>query len=137
MLAMTAFGSALKRIREKQRVTQVELAQISGVPRSTIAGLEAEDGKEPRWETAISLAKALNTSLDEFATESLLEGELKKPAAIDRLARLEEAVDLNLQRLEILEPLPDRVALLFDKVEAILAALRQGGIHAPGVGTQA
>lgn len=52
----------LKKYRQKAGLTLSELAELSGVPVSTINDIE--HGAEPRVVTAIFLAKALNVSVE-------------------------------------------------------------------------
>jgi transcriptional regulator with XRE-family HTH domain len=132
MTTVGSFGEALKRLRGD--MTQGELALASSVPRATIAGLESDKAKEPRWETAVSLAKALGRSLDEFAGAGELSAAFATPHGLDRLAKLEEAVDLNLQRMEHLENIPGRFAMLAEQVAALTDAVRQSGIAVPTIG---
>ncbi|MDD4569497.1 MAG: helix-turn-helix transcriptional regulator [Tepidanaerobacteraceae bacterium] len=57
------FGERLKYLRNKQSLTQEELADKTGVHRATIAGYETK-GKEPSYSTLKKLAQALNCSID-------------------------------------------------------------------------
>lgn len=56
-------GKKLKYLRNKQNLTQKELANKIGVRRATIAGYETK-GKEPSYSTLKKLARALNCSID-------------------------------------------------------------------------
>jgi transcriptional regulator with XRE-family HTH domain len=49
----------LKSIRDKQKLTQEQLADLSGVDQSTISALETERMKSPSWQIVAKLAKAL------------------------------------------------------------------------------
>jgi putative molybdopterin biosynthesis protein len=61
--------SYLRTFRSKQKLTQAELAQRSGVPRSSIAAIEAS-ALVPSVNTALLLARALNCSVEElFGTD--------------------------------------------------------------------
>lgn len=52
----------VKEYRQAARLTLTELAELSGVPVSTINDIE--HGAEPRVITAISIAKALKISVE-------------------------------------------------------------------------
>jgi transcriptional regulator with XRE-family HTH domain len=56
---MATTGEKLKRLRRAQTLTQLELAEKSGVAQSTIVSLERGDRKEPRPATLRKLSQAL------------------------------------------------------------------------------
>lgn len=63
----TIFSQRLKEARISAKLTQTELAKISGVTAATISAYECSDGKKgknPSLENALKLAQALNISLD-------------------------------------------------------------------------
>jgi len=60
----------LKRIREKQSVTQMELAEKINVPQSTIASWETGRAL-PRAEKLPAIAKALNCTIDELLADAV------------------------------------------------------------------
>jgi transcriptional regulator with XRE-family HTH domain len=49
----------LKSIRDKKKLTQEQLAELSGVDQSTISALETERMKSPSWQIVAKLANAL------------------------------------------------------------------------------
>lgn len=55
--------SNLKSMREAARLTQEQLAERSGVSRTTISAIENNDGKAVSTKTLLALAKALNTTV--------------------------------------------------------------------------
>lgn len=59
----------VKRLREAQNITQQQLADRGGVPRSTIATLESGESN-PNIDSLIKLAEALAVTLDELVTKS-------------------------------------------------------------------
>jgi len=59
------FGERLKRLRETNGYTQVQLAKKAGIQQCQVSYLE-RDHKEPRLITAILLCKALGVSLDDL-----------------------------------------------------------------------
>lgn len=62
------FGNKLKEIRTKQKLTQVELAEKSGLHPNYIGMVERGE-RNPSLINIDKLAKALNISLSEFFTE--------------------------------------------------------------------
>lgn len=54
----------VRKVRLYCRMTQEDLSQASGVPVSTISGIER--GADPRMSTAKMLAKALRARLDDL-----------------------------------------------------------------------
>lgn len=56
----------VKRYRQAAGLTLIQLAELSGVPVSTINDIE--HGAEPRVVTAIQLAKALNVRVEKLWT---------------------------------------------------------------------
>ena len=54
----------VKRYRQAAGLTLIQLAELSGVPVSTISDIE--HGSEPRVITAIQLAKALNVHVEKL-----------------------------------------------------------------------
>ena len=62
----------IKEIREKKRISQIELAKLSGLSRQTIATLESEDDVDTTTKTLSAIAKALNVSVKSlFFTENV------------------------------------------------------------------
>jgi transcriptional regulator with XRE-family HTH domain len=64
---MQKFGEHLKTFRTKRRLTQLELAQRSGVPQPLISDLEAGKREGVTLEMAWRLARELSVSLDHLA----------------------------------------------------------------------
>ena len=64
---MQKFGYHLKTFRTKRRLTQLELAQRSGVPQPLISDLEAGKREGVTLEMAWRLARELSVSLDHLA----------------------------------------------------------------------
>ena len=59
------FAEHFKELRHKAGLTQAQLADRSGVPQTTISGIES-DGKVPGYFNARKLAKALGIDMNEF-----------------------------------------------------------------------
>ena len=65
----------LKSQRTKAKLTQVELAAASGVPQTTISGIESGKTKKPSHEAIVSLSQVLGKRLkrDKWAIMAVLE----------------------------------------------------------------
>lgn len=62
---LNIFSERLKEARQKAKLTQKQLAELSDVTAATISSYESEGGtKVPSLDKVISLAKALNVSID-------------------------------------------------------------------------
>lgn len=59
-------GNKIREYRKKKKMTQAELAQKSGVSRVTISQLEAGIERNTSSKTLLSIAKALNSTVDEI-----------------------------------------------------------------------
>ena len=70
---MNTLGERLKEARNKRKLTQVSLEQLSGVPQQTIHGIESQKIKETRH--LMRLAKALRINPEWLSTG---EGEMEK-----------------------------------------------------------
>lgn len=60
-----SFGKKLKEIREKQKLSQKQLAEKAGIGQQTISNWE-NGIREPLWSNLLALAQALEVSLDDF-----------------------------------------------------------------------
>ncbi len=58
-----SFGAILKQLREQNGMTQLQLAEVIGVSRSTI-GMYESDFREPDFETLETIADYFNVTLD-------------------------------------------------------------------------
>jgi transcriptional regulator with XRE-family HTH domain len=70
------FGQILKRLREEKELTQLALAESSGLSRVEIARLET-DRRAPSWETVKVLCRALGVGCDEFMAPAADEKKVK------------------------------------------------------------
>ena len=59
----------IKRLRELQNLTQLQLAEKGGLPRSTLATLESGESN-PSVDTLVKLAASLSVSLDELVSRA-------------------------------------------------------------------
>jgi|AGTN01.1.fsa_nt_gi Predicted transcriptional regulators len=65
-------GYKIKEVRESMKMTQEELAEKSGVSRTTISQLESGTIRTTTTKTLVKLARALNKSIDQiFFDESV------------------------------------------------------------------
>lgn len=62
------FGAYLRKARERQGMNQAALADKSGIPQTTISGIE-NDGKIPNFNNASKLADALGIDMNDFPKE--------------------------------------------------------------------
>lgn len=56
----------IKRVRERRKITQAELARMSGISRTTINQLENNRKESTSTKTLLNIARALNTTVDEL-----------------------------------------------------------------------
>lgn len=68
MVRKLTVGSNVKFIREKKSMSQAKLSDVSGVPQTTISGIEG--GKTPTLIIAKKLADALGVTTDDLLRES-------------------------------------------------------------------
>jgi len=64
------FGLYLRKTREHLGMNQATLADKSGIPQTTISGIE-NNGKIPNFITASKLADALGIDMNEFPKEKV------------------------------------------------------------------
>lgn len=57
------FGNRIRQLRKKHNLTQLELSEKVGIPKSTLAGYE-NGLRRPKFETMEKLAEVLHTSAD-------------------------------------------------------------------------
>lgn len=58
--------TTLRQEREKARLTQAELSQISGVPQAVISDIEKGITKNPRFDTVKKLSVALHFNITDL-----------------------------------------------------------------------
>jgi transcriptional regulator with XRE-family HTH domain len=61
-------GERIQKLRKSKKLTQSELAQLSGVTKTTIFNFES-NLRNPKIQNLIDIAKALNTPLAAFFTD--------------------------------------------------------------------
>lgn len=63
---MPTFASRLRELRKRAGLTQLQLAQASGVPLGSIRNYE-QGQREPYWDVAFRLAAAMGVSAEAFS----------------------------------------------------------------------
>jgi transcriptional regulator with XRE-family HTH domain len=63
---MPTFASRLRELRKRAGLTQLQLAEASGVPLGSIRNYE-QGQREPYWDVAFRLAAAMGVSAEAFA----------------------------------------------------------------------
>ncbi|MDH5105558.1 helix-turn-helix domain-containing protein [Lentilactobacillus diolivorans] len=65
------FAKRFKEIRRRSGLTQAQLSDKSGVPQTTISGIE-NGGKIPNYFNARKLAEALGIDMNDFAEKEVI-----------------------------------------------------------------
>jgi len=76
MAEVSRLGRWLKQFRERAGLSQHELARLSGVSRSAIAGVETGDRGDLSLANTIRIADALGITIDALARGDVLDAEL-------------------------------------------------------------
>jgi len=63
---MSAISTNLKKLREKEGLSQEKLARLADVANNTIVKIEAGKNQNPTLDTLKKIAKALSISIDEL-----------------------------------------------------------------------
>lgn len=66
---LVALGAAVRRLRKERQLTQEELAHASGVHISYVGAIERGQNN-PAWLTLVKLARALDVTVQQLATEA-------------------------------------------------------------------
>ncbi|MBX3184398.1 MAG: helix-turn-helix transcriptional regulator [Polyangiaceae bacterium] len=107
----------IRELREQRRLSQQQLAELSGVPRPTIANLET-GGSNPTLAVLVKLAEALYVSIEELIVKARPSARLypagSLPSRVRGRARVQELLPepvrgLEVERLEL--PRGARLAL--------------------------
>jgi len=61
-------SEGIKRLRTQHKLTQTKLAELSGIPRATIANMESEQSN-PSITLTVKVAKALGVSVDDLISK--------------------------------------------------------------------
>jgi len=122
----TNLAHNLKEIRELRGLTQAQLASLSGVPRSTVANIEAGDSN-PTLAVLARLASALHLSLEELLARPRARCQLFPPGSL----RENEYRRSGLVRLRHLLPHPIP-GMAIERMELEPGARLVGSPHAAG-----
>lgn len=101
----------LIRAKEAKKLTNKEIAELSGIPEGTIGRIMCGAADDIKLQTAVQLAIALNISLDDLAG---IKASGDKPAETDQFSTLAHQI-INRQQKE--------KRILFACLMAIMAAL--------------
>lgn len=63
-------GEILIRLRQKRKLSQAQLSDLSSVPQTTISGIE-NDNKVPGLKTAVKLANVLNVHAEDLLAKEV------------------------------------------------------------------
>ena len=105
---------------QKKSINQVQLSKKTGIHQTTISNwlIESDRGKLPSLKNLITLAKALNCSLDELAGTNIPEFEKLKniPNQKDEKDKLlrsapDEAIELMKRYIELDDDDPKKIAI--------------------------
>lgn len=66
-MKLLTVGKKLKEIRKRKGISQLKLAELSGLAQSTISTIEC--GATPNVQIANRLAQALNVSIEDFVID--------------------------------------------------------------------
>jgi transcriptional regulator with XRE-family HTH domain len=89
ILSYMEFGKKLRQLRKGKGLTQIELAQKSGVSQGVITNYE-RGFRTPTLEKAILLAKALNVAVEQFSEPVKAVKEVKRVHRNSRNVKIQE-----------------------------------------------
>lgn len=72
----------LQELRKRQNLTQVDVAALSGLGRSTISRLEESSGIDPRWSSIVEYAAAIGYGVDLTFTQGRVPGAVQSAMAL-------------------------------------------------------
>jgi predicted DNA-binding mobile mystery protein A len=105
---MQTIGDQIRTIREALGMTQVQLAERSGLAQSMIAGIETGERSNPNFATVNKLAEALNCSfISQLSPNQDIPIFLEEQS--DRLARKIVAISSGSSAIELQSPSPKAV----------------------------
>jgi len=119
-------GRNLRSIRELRGLTQQQLAELCGVPRSTVANIEV-GGSNPTLAVLLRLAGALHLSLEELLARPRARCQVYPPGSLPSLES-RSGSGAELQQL-----LPQAIpGMSIDRLELPAGVRMKGSPHAPG-----
>ena len=112
-------------LRGKKNFSQQQLAEMAGIPRTTLTNIESGFGN-PSLLNLIKIASALSVSVDELLSIPRSECQLIPAAKVPVQNR-------NQGRVKVFELLPDKLkGILIDRMEFEPEAMMKGHPHLPG-----
>ena len=63
---MVNIGKNIKKLREKEGISQDRLSKLADISSNTVAKIELDDSPNPTIETLQKIAKALNVKVDDL-----------------------------------------------------------------------
>ena len=63
---MVNIGKNIKKLREKEGISQDRLSKLADISSNTVAKMELDDSSNPTIETLQKIAKALNVEVDDL-----------------------------------------------------------------------
>lgn len=63
---MVNIGKNIKRLREREGISQDRLSKLADISSNTVAKIELDDSPNPTIETLRKIAKALNVEVDDL-----------------------------------------------------------------------
>jgi transcriptional regulator with XRE-family HTH domain len=113
----------LQQLRDRQRLTQSRLSELSGIPRPTIALLES-GASNPTLSVLLKLSAALSVSLEEL---------IGPPRASARLYRVHELPFRKKNGVEVRGLIPDALpGVVVERMALPVGAKMAGVPHTPG-----
>lgn len=113
----------MRALREARGLSQVQLAQVSGIPRATWGNLESGGGN-PTLSVLVRVAAALQTTVEELLAPAREQGRLVKEA--DLTVRVKSGVRIQ-------SVLPDLVpGLIIERMDIPPGGVLTGLPHTPG-----
>lgn len=123
MDAATNLAASVRQLREIRGFTQMKLAQLSGVPRATIATLESGSAN-PTLAVLIKIGAALQVTIEELVSP---------PRASARLYRASELPFEQRGKVGVRQLLPDTIpGIVVERMELAPGARMTGTPHKPG-----
>jgi len=121
--AASNLALSLKQLRSVRGLTQLKLAQLSGVPRPTIANLET-GGANPTLQVMTRIAAALQVSLEELVSP---------PRAMARLYKADQLRSKVRGKVVVRQLLPDTIpGVVVERMWMPKGAAMKGVPHKPG-----
>lgn len=118
-------GENIKRIRKKRKITQIQLAKMSGLTNDYISKLELGKRENPSAEVISKIAEVLNCSTDDLITNNEIKNNLKNirekkglsQAELSKISGVSNVYISNLENGVKNNPSLDLIAKLADALQ--------------------